>query len=57
MDIRETQRRALERKLRAAHTELYVALTQSIPSDDHIIMAHVREAARILANIIQEKIT
>jgi len=41
-------------KLRRALGGLQTAIVQSLPSDDQIIMDHVREAERILTDVLQE---
>ena len=40
--------RATTEHLFEARTHLYIALVQSLPSDDQIIIGHIRDALRLL---------
>lgn len=43
----------MEQLLQAAYGELGAAITQSLPTDDQIIMNHVRSAHAILKSILE----
>jgi len=44
----------LPEKLREIEAELYIANLQSLPTDDQIIMDHVREALRLTKDLLQQ---
>ena len=39
--------------IKSAHSDLEVAILQSLPSDDQIIMDHVRKASATLAAVLE----